>query len=80
MGDDLRQLPFLSPSVRRTQQTIQGNIVFALGIKALSFGLAAGRRAATLWMCDCGRRGRVAGRFILNGLATATRWVEHSKS
>jgi len=66
MGDDLRQLPFLVALSRRTQQTIQGNIVFALGIKALVFGLAAAG-AATLWMAIVADVGASLA-VILNGL------------
>ena len=49
MGDDLRQLPAVVQLSRCTSRVIRANIVFALAIKALVFGLAAAG-SATLWM------------------------------
>ncbi len=49
MGDDLRQLPFAVRLSRRTQRLVMTNIVFALVVKALVFGLAVAG-LATLWM------------------------------
>jgi len=49
MGDDLTQLPFVLRLSRRMKWVITANIAFALGVKALVFGLAL-TGLATLWM------------------------------
>ena len=49
MTDDLRRLPWLVEHSRRTLRTIRANIGFALGVKALVFGLAL-TGFATLWL------------------------------
>jgi Cd2+/Zn2+-exporting ATPase len=66
MGDDLSQLPFLVRLSRRTKGTITTNIVFALAIKALVFGLAAAG-AASLWMAIVADVGASMA-VILNGM------------
>jgi Cd2+/Zn2+-exporting ATPase len=66
MGDDLNQLPFLMRLSRRTRSTIAANIVFALAIKALVFGLAAAG-AASLWMAIVADVGASMA-VILNGM------------
>ena len=66
MGDDLSQLPFLVRLSRRTGRTITANIVFALAIKALVFGLAAAGMA-TLWMAVVADVGASMA-VILNGM------------
>ena len=49
MADDLGKLPWLVRHSRRTLRIIRGNIVFALGVKAVVFGLAV-VGLATLWL------------------------------
>lgn len=49
MGDDLRQLPFIVRLSRRARQTVRANIIFALAVKAVIFGLAAAG-AGSLWL------------------------------
>ncbi|AWV90410.1 heavy metal translocating P-type ATPase [Bradymonas sediminis] len=49
MGDDLKKLPHAIDLGARTGRIIRQNVVLALGIKALVFGLAAAG-VATLWM------------------------------
>lgn len=49
MSDDLTRLPWLLRHSRRVLAVIRQNIIFALGIKLLFLGLAAGG-LATLWM------------------------------
>jgi Zn2+/Cd2+-exporting ATPase len=66
MGDDLTQLPFVLRLSRRTRGTIATNIMFALGIKAAVFGLAAAG-LATLWMAIVADVGASVA-VILNGM------------
>jgi Cd2+/Zn2+-exporting ATPase len=66
MGDDLNQLPFLVRLSRRAKKTITANIVFALAIKALVFGLAAAGMAS-LWMAIVADVG-ASLTVILNGM------------
>jgi Cd2+/Zn2+-exporting ATPase len=66
MGDDLRQLPYVVDLARRTRGVILTNIVFALGIKAAVFGLAAAG-LATLWMAIAADVGASLV-VILNGM------------
>jgi len=66
MGDDLRQLPYVVDLGRRTRGVILANIVFALGIKAAVFGLAAAG-LATLWMAIAADVGASLV-VILNGM------------
>ena len=49
MSDDLWLLPWLVRHARRTLRVIRQNIVFALGVKAVVFGLALAG-LATLWL------------------------------
>ena len=49
MSDDLSKLPWLVRHSRRTLSVIHQNVVFALGVKAVVFGLATAG-FATLWM------------------------------
>jgi Cd2+/Zn2+-exporting ATPase len=49
MDDDLRKIPHFLTLSRRTARVLTENIVLALGIKAVFFGLALAGRA-TLWM------------------------------
>ena len=49
MSDDLTKLPWLVRLARRTVRTVQQNIAFALGLKLLFLGLAAGG-IASLWL------------------------------
>ncbi|GMU91702.1 MAG: hypothetical protein AMXMBFR4_07600 [Candidatus Hydrogenedentota bacterium] len=49
MSDDLSKLPWLIGHARRTLRTIQQNIAFALGVKAIFVALAL-LGHATLWM------------------------------
>jgi Zn2+/Cd2+-exporting ATPase len=71
MGDDLRQLPWLLRLSRRTQRTIQANIIAALAIKALVFVLAA-LGLATLWMAIVADVG-ASMLVILNGMRLRNR-------
>jgi Zn2+/Cd2+-exporting ATPase len=66
MGDDLRKLPFVLGLSRRTQGTIQANIIAALAIKALVFVLAV-LGVATLWMAIVADVGASMA-VILNGM------------
>jgi Cd2+/Zn2+-exporting ATPase len=66
MGDDLGQLPFLVRLSRSAKRTIRTNIVFALAVKALVFGLAAGG-VASLWMAVAADVGASLA-VILNGM------------
>jgi Cd2+/Zn2+-exporting ATPase len=66
MGDDLRQLPYVVDLGRRTRGVVLANIVFALGIKAAIFGLAAAG-LATLWMAIAADVGASLV-VILNGM------------
>jgi Cd2+/Zn2+-exporting ATPase len=66
MGDDLSQLPFLVRLSRRTKTTITANIVFALAIKAVVFGLALAG-VASLWMAIAADVGASLA-VILNGM------------
>ena len=66
MGDDLRQLPFIVTLSRRARRIIGANIVIALGIKALVFGLAV-TGVATLWMAIVADVGASLA-VILNGM------------
>jgi len=66
MGDDLTQLPFVLRLSQRTRGTIAANIVFALGVKAAVFGLAAAG-LATLWMAIVADVGASVA-VILNGM------------
>ena len=66
MGDDLHQLPFLVQLSRRAKATITTNIVFALAVKALVFGLAAAG-VASLWMAIAADVGASLV-VILNGM------------
>ena len=66
MGEDLRQLPFAVRLSRRTQQVVNGNIIFALVVKALVFGLALAG-FATLWMAILADVGASLA-VILNGM------------
>ena len=49
MADDLMKVPYLLRLGRRTLRTVQANIIFALGLKAVFLALAVAG-AATLWM------------------------------
>ncbi|OQA23361.1 MAG: putative cadmium-transporting ATPase [Chloroflexi bacterium ADurb.Bin360] len=49
MGDDLRHLPFIVRLSRRARQTVRANIIFALAVKAVVFGLALAG-AGSLWL------------------------------
>jgi Cd2+/Zn2+-exporting ATPase len=49
MQDDLRQVPFTIALSRATRRTVQANIAFALGLKAIFIVLALAGEA-TLWM------------------------------
>ncbi|TAL21604.1 MAG: HAD family hydrolase, partial [Aquabacterium sp.] len=49
MNDDLRRIPALIRLSRRTHAVLWQNIAFALGVKALFFGLAV-FGSATMWM------------------------------
>jgi Cd2+/Zn2+-exporting ATPase len=66
MGDDLSQLPFLVRLSRRTKGVVTANIVFALAVKAVVFGLAAAGMA-TLWMAIAADVGASLA-VILNGM------------
>lgn len=49
MSDDLRGVPVLAELSRRTARTLRANIAFAIGVKAIFFGLGL-FGLATLWM------------------------------
>jgi len=66
MGEDLSQLPFAVRLSRHTQWVINGNIMFALAVKALVFGLAL-TGFATLWMAILADVGASLA-VILNGM------------
>jgi Cd2+/Zn2+-exporting ATPase len=66
MGDDLAQLPFIVHLSRRTRGVVTANIVFALAVKAVVFGLAAAG-LATLWMAIVADVGATTV-VILNGM------------
>ncbi|MFP4346360.1 MAG: heavy metal translocating P-type ATPase [Anaerolineales bacterium] len=66
MGDDLSRLPFAVRLSRRTGRVVRANIIFALLIKALVFGLALAG-LATLWMAIVADVG-ASFIVILNGL------------
>ncbi len=66
MSDDLRQLPFIVQLSRRTRQTIRANIIFALAVKAVIFGLAAAG-AGSLWLAIVADVGASLA-VILNGM------------
>jgi Cd2+/Zn2+-exporting ATPase len=66
LGDDLAQLDFIVGLSRRTRRTITANILFALGVKAAVFGLAAAG-LATLWMAVVADVG-ASMIVILNGM------------
>ncbi|HET91826.1 MAG TPA: cation-translocating P-type ATPase [Chloroflexi bacterium] len=66
MGDDLSQLPFVFRLGRQTQRIIAANIVIALTVKAVIFGLAAAG-LATLWMAVAADVGASLV-VILNGM------------
>lgn len=66
MSDDLRKLPWLVRHSRRTLRVIRQNIVFALGVKLVVFGLAT-LGIATLWMAIAADMG-ASLLVIANGL------------
>ena len=66
MGDDLAQLPFIVHLSRQTRGVVTTNIVFALAVKAVVFGLAAAG-LATLWMAIVADVGATTV-VILNGM------------
>jgi len=66
MGDDLTQLPFIVWLSRKTRDTVTMNIIFALAVKALVFGLAA-TGLASLWMAIVADVGASIA-VILNGM------------
>jgi len=66
MGDDLRQLPFIVQLSRRTRRTIRANIIFALAVKAMVFGLAAAG-IGSLWLAIVADVGASLA-VILNGM------------
>jgi len=66
MGDDLAQLPFIVHLSRQTRGVVTANIVFALAVKAVVFGLAAAG-LATLWMAIVADVGATTV-VILNGM------------
>lgn len=66
MSDDLRKLPWLVCHSRRTLRVIRQNIVFALGVKLVVFGLAT-LGLATLWMAIAADMG-ASLLVIANGL------------
>lgn len=66
MSDDLRKLPWLVHHSRRTLRVIRQNIVFALGVKLVVFGLAT-LGVATLWMAIAADMG-ASLLVIANGL------------
>lgn len=66
MGDDLNTLPYILALSHKTRRTITANIVFALAIKAIVFGLAAAG-LATLWMAIVADVGASVA-VILNGM------------
>jgi Cd2+/Zn2+-exporting ATPase len=66
MGDDLEQLPFALRLSRRAKGVVTANIVFALVVKAIVFGLALAG-LATLWMAIVADVG-ASLTVILNGM------------
>lgn len=66
MGDDLRKLPFIVRLSRRLRQTVRANIIFALAVKAVVFGLALAG-AGSLWMAIVADVGASLA-VILNGM------------
>jgi Cd2+/Zn2+-exporting ATPase len=66
MGDDLGQLPFVLALSHRARRVITANVVFALSIKAVVFGLAAAG-LASLWMAIVADVGASVA-VILNGM------------
>jgi Cd2+/Zn2+-exporting ATPase len=66
MDDDLRKLPTFIRLSRRTAVVLTQNIAFALGVKAVFFGLAMAG-AATLWMAILADMG-ASLLVIMNGL------------
>ena len=74
MGDDLAQLPFMVWLSRKTRGVVTANIVLALAVKAVVFGLAAAG-LATLWMAIVADVGASLA-VILNGMRL--RWTKES--
>jgi len=66
MGDSLRELPFIVRLSRRTRAVVRANIVLALGVKAIVFGLALAG-LASLWMAVVADVG-ASMLVILNGM------------
>ena len=66
MGDDLTQLPFVVWLSRKTRNIVTANIVFALTVKVLVFGLAMAG-LASLWMAVVADVGASLA-VILNGM------------
>jgi Cd2+/Zn2+-exporting ATPase len=66
MADDLAQLPFLVWLSRATSRNVMANIVLALVVKAVVFGLAAAG-LATLWMAIVADVGATLV-VVLNGM------------
>ena len=66
MGADLTQLPFIVRLSRKTRDTVTGNIVFALAVKAIVFALALAG-LASLWMAVVADVGASTA-VILNGM------------